>query len=169
MRIEALIFMPLMALSLSVASIVGQSLGAQKSERAFKAGWQVTYVGVAMMVVMAMCLFCGADFLAHVMSNDPATILYSRRYLQINSLTEPFLAVSMVLTGALQGAGDTRTPMWITIFTNWIVRLPLAWVLCINCKMGPDGVWIAMATSITLSATLATWRYQSRAWLKTRL
>jgi MATE family multidrug resistance protein len=169
MRIEALIFMPLMALSLSVASIVGQSLGAQKIDRAFKAGWQVTYIGIAMMVLMGMALFFGADTLAHLMSQDPATITYSRRYLQINSLTEPFLALSMVLTGALQGAGDTRTPMWITIFTNWIIRLPLAWLLCINFKMGPDGVWISMATSVVLSALLATWRYQSRAWLKTRV
>jgi putative MATE family efflux protein len=169
MRIEALIFMPLMALSLSVASIVGQSLGAQKTDRAFKAGWQVTYIGIAMMVIMGMGLFFGADTLAHLMSQDPSTILYSRRYLQINSLTEPFLALSMVLTGALQGAGDTRTPMWITIFTNWIIRLPLAWLLCINLKMGPDGVWISMATSVVLSALLATWRYQSKAWLKTRV
>ena len=131
MRIEALIFMPLFALSLAVASIVGQSLGANDTDRARRAGWHVTYMGIAMMILMGGAMFAFATPLAHFMSTEPATILYTRDYLRINALAEPLLALNMVLSGALQGAGDTRTPMWITLFCNWIVRLPLAWFLAI--------------------------------------
>ncbi len=169
MRVEALIFMPLMALSLAVASIVGQNLGARQNDRAIKAGWQVTHIGIIMMVVMGAGLFFFAVPLAHLMSKDAATLLYTKQYLQIEAFSEPFLALSMVLGGALQGAGDTRTPMWITIFAHWLVRLPLAWVLAVPCHLGPSGVWLAMALSVVISGLLTTWRYQSRAWLKIKV
>ena len=167
MRVEALIFMPLLALSLAVSSIVGQSLGAKQIDRAVKAGWQVTFIGIIMMVVLSLALFTGADFLAHHMSKDETTIGYTRSYLQVNAFSEPFLALAMVLSGALQGAGDTRTPMWITIFTNWFVRLPLAWVLAITMHYGPIGAWMAMATSIAMNGVLTTSWYRSKRWIKT--
>jgi putative MATE family efflux protein len=169
MRVESLIFMPLMALSMAVASIVGQSLGAKDYDRAFKAGWQVSSIGVGMMLLMASTMFICANPLAHWMSQDPATIMYTKQYLRINAVTEPFLAVGMVLTGALQGAGDAKTPMWITLFTNWIIRLPLAWFFAVSLNWGPAGVWTAMASSILLSATLTTWRFQSKKWMKIKV
>ncbi|HEY9682021.1 MAG TPA: MATE family efflux transporter [Oculatellaceae cyanobacterium] len=167
MRVEALIFMPLLALSLAVSSIVGQNLGAKKTDRAVKAGWQVTFIGIGMMLVLGSGLYFGADFLAHTMSQDPVTIDFTRSYLRVNALAEPFLALAMVLSGALQGAGDTRTPMWITIFTNWIVRLPVAWALAITLHLGPVGAWMAMATSICMNGTLTTIWYRSKRWIKT--
>jgi putative MATE family efflux protein len=167
MRLEALIFMPLFALSMAVASIVGQNLGAKQTERAVKAGWQVTFIGLGMMVILASALFLGADYLANCMSADPSTIDYTRAYLRTNACSEPFLALAMVLSGALQGAGDTRTPMWITIITNWFLRLPLAWFLAITLHQGPGGAWIAMASSICMNGILTTIWYRSRRWLKT--
>jgi MATE family multidrug resistance protein len=167
MRVEALIFMPLFALSMAVASIVGQNLGAKQIERAVKAGWQVTFIGLGMMVVLATALFFGSDFLAHCMSTDPTTIEYTKAYLRTNAFSEPFLALAMVLSGALQGAGDTRTPMWITIVTNWFLRLPLAWFLAITLHRGPGGAWMAMASSICMNGILTTIWYRSRRWLKT--
>jgi Na+-driven multidrug efflux pump len=169
MRVEALIFMPLLALGLAVASIVGQNLGAKQVERAVKAGWQVAFIGIGMMVVLATALYFGADFLANCMSKDAMTVDYTRSYLRVAAFSEPFLALAMVLSGALQGAGDTRTPMWITIVTNWLVRLPLAWVLAITLHYGPIGAWIAMATSISLNGIATTAWYKSRRWIKTTI
>jgi putative MATE family efflux protein len=166
MRVEGLIFMNLMALSLAVASIVGQSLGAHETERAFKAGWRVTWIGVWMMIFTSTGLFLLAKPIAQVMSHDPQTIVCTTDYLKINALAEPFLGLAMVISGALQGAGDTRTPMWISIFCNWMIRLPLAWLLALSLGLGPHGAWIAMATSVVISGLLSAWRYQSRQWIK---
>jgi len=169
MRVEALIFMPLLALGLAVSSIVGQNLGARQVERAIKAGWQVAFIGIAMMIVLGIALFCGADLLARCMSRDLTTIGYTVAYLKINAFSEPFLALAMVLSGALTGAGDTRTPMWFAIFTNWLVRLPLAWLLAVSWHFGPAGVWISMATSITMNGLLTMIWYRSRRWIKTAI
>jgi len=169
MRIESLLFMPLMALSLAVSSIVGQNLGAHKEDRAIKAGWNVTYIGIAMMVVLAVCMFSFADLIARLMSPDPATQGFSANYLRINSFSEPFLAVAMILQGAMQGAGDTKANMWISLSCNWLIRLPIAWFLALNFNMGTDGVWYAMASSVVVCAAWCALRFRSGKWLKVRV
>ncbi len=169
MRVESFVFMPLMALSMAVASIVGQSLGAKEIKRAFKAGWRVTNIGIGLMLCLATLLFVFARPFAQTMSHDPQTIEYTVDYLRINALSEPFLSVGMVLAGALQGAGETRVPMWISIFCSWCVRLPLAAYLALGLHLGPVGIWWAMTTSVIIQAGLMAWRFQSGTWLKVRV
>lgn len=168
-RIESLLFMPLMALSLAVSSIVGQNLGAHKEDRAIKAGWNVTAIGIAMMLVLGVCMYVFAEPVARVMSQHEATIKFTTSYLRINSFCEPFLAVAMVLMGAMQGAGDTKAVMWISLFCNWVVRLPIAWWLAIGLNMGTDGCWYSMVSSIVVCAGWCAWRYRSGKWLKVRV
>jgi putative MATE family efflux protein len=164
-RVEALLFMPLMALSLAVASIVGQNIGANQTDRAFKAGWRVTYIGIWLMIILSTLLFFGAKSIASFMSHDPKTIEYTMTYLQINAFSEPFFALNTILSGGLQGAGDTKLPMWVSLFSNWIVRLPLAWLLALVMNLGPNGVWLAMLSSTIISAIIIVIRYQSKTWL----
>ncbi len=166
MRLESLVFMPLMALSMAVASIVGQNLGARKVRRAFQAGWHVTWIGVGGMFICALALFALAPAMAATLSRDAETIGYTVSYLRINAIAEPGLAVAMILSGALQGAGDTRMPMWISIFSNWAIRIPLCWALALGAGFGPAGAWAAMTVSIFVMAALVTWRYQSGGWIK---
>ena len=169
MRVEGLLFMPMMAFSLAVSSIVGQNLGAKKEDRAMKAGWNVTGLAFGSMAVLATLMFVFADQIAAHMSQDPTTIKFSASYMRINAVTEPFLAVAMVLMGALQGAGDTKMPMVYSLFCNSVVRLPLAWWLAITLNMGTDGVWISMAVSVTVCAVLCTMRFKSGEWMKTKV
>lgn len=169
MRVEGLLFMPMMAFSLAVSSIVGQNLGAKKEDRAMKAGWNVTALGAGSMALLASIMFLFADQIADLMSHDLTTIKFCASYLRINAITEPFLAVAMILMGALQGAGDTKLPMIFSLFCNTFVRLPLAWYLAIVIGMGTDGVWISMAASVTLCAALCTWRFASGEWIKTKV
>jgi putative MATE family efflux protein len=169
MRLEALVFMPLMALSMAVSSIVGQNLGAKQVDRAVKAGWHVAAIGVGLNCIMGTCMYVFSNALATSMSKDPSTILYTTDYLKINAFCEPFLALGMVLSGGLQGAGDTKTPMWITLFTNWVLRIPLAYYLVITLNMGPVGAWLAMSSSCVVMGLLTAWRFESKAWIKTHV
>jgi putative MATE family efflux protein len=169
MRVEALLFMPMMALSLAISSIVGQNLGANQVERAFSAGWRITWAGMAVMVVLGTLMFIFAPELARAMTTDPKSTEYAQSYLRTVALSEPMLAMGMILSGALQGAGDTKTPMWITLGTQWLYRLPAAWLFAIYFRLGPPGAWAAMMTSMYLIGSLTAWRYQSRAWVKTQV
>ncbi len=168
-RVEGLVYMPLMALSLAVASIVGQNLGAKQEDRAFKAGWHVTLIGVAMMVFNCALLIIFADRLSEAMTRDHATAQITASYIRYNAMGGPFLALAMVLSSALQGAGDTKTPMIISYITNWAIRLPVAYFFAISMKMGADGAWMSMTLSVAVMGILTALRYQSKAWLKTKV
>jgi multidrug resistance protein, MATE family len=166
-RVEALLFMPLIALSLAVGAIVGQNLGAGEVARARRAGWHMAGMGMGLMLVLGVLMFIFARALATLMSHDASTIAYTTSYLCINAVAEPALAINMILSGALQGAGDTRTPMWVSVFCSWGVRLPLAWCLALVCGFGPVGVWSAMFVSMVTSAILMSSYYARGTWVKT--
>jgi Na+-driven multidrug efflux pump len=102
-----------------------------------------------------------------VMSKDPATIDFATSYLQINAIGEPFMAASSVLSGALQGAGDTKSTMWIALVSHWLFRLPIAWWL--TQHMGPTGTWIAMTASVILSTIAVAIRFQAGGWVHKRV
>ncbi len=162
-RIEALLFMPLVALSLSVSPIVGQSIGAKNYKRAYEATIKVTLVGVGLMLVASILMFLAANFLAQLSSLDQETIKYVTSYLKFNAVSEPLLAINMIITGALQGAGNTRYPMIVSIIANWVIRIPLAYILAL--KFGPIGVFIAMVVSTSFSAiSIAVYFYRLN-WL----
>jgi len=169
MRLEAFVFMPLMALSLSVSSIIGQNLGAKEVDRAYKAGWRVTYIGIWMMLIAGTALYVFAEPIAGTMAREPKALAYTIDYLRINALAEPFLALAMILAGALQGAGDTRTPMWMTIISNWLIRIPLGYALAIPLHLGVTGIWWAMACSIMIQGTVLALRYKSKDWIHEKI
>lgn len=169
MRIEALLFMPIMALNMAVSSIVGQNLGAKKVKRAYQAGVKMATVGFWSLTVLGAFMFLLADNIASWISSDPVTIPHIASYLRIAAFCEPFLALAMILSGALQGAGDTKTPMWITIICNWLVRLPLAYWLVLGLDMGPSGAWLAMTLSVVMSGIITAMRFRSLSWTRQRV
>lgn len=83
-----------------------------KPERAERAGWQVTWLGLGFTSVIAFVLFFGAEFIAKLMSSDPAVVEYSKQYFQVVGISQPFVALWIILFGAMQGAGYTAWPMW---------------------------------------------------------
>jgi len=156
--------MPIYALSMAVATIVGQNLGAKQTERAQKAGWQVAIIGGAynLLVGTAMVLFA-AQF-AGQMSSDPTIRAYTTQYFQVCGMSQPFLAVWLILFGAMQGAGYTKWPMWVGTIAMTVLRLPLAWLLTLTLHMGPQGTWLAMALSTVVVGILAVWRFNTGVW-----
>ncbi len=164
LRIEALLFMPLVALSLSVTPIVGQSIGAHNYKRAYDATLKVVKVAVSLMLVCSVLMYLASGYLAKLSSLDSETIKLVACYLKFNAVAEPFLAVTMVITGALQGASDTKFAMLISLIANWCIRLPVAYYLAL--KLGPVGVFIAMVISNTFSTIIMTIYFAKLKWLQ---
>jgi len=156
--IESIAFMPGIAYSTAATPLVGQNLGAGKPQRAEHTAWVATGQAVFIMTAVAILFFFAPQWLARLFTADAVVVPLIVSYLRINALAEPFLAVSMVLRGALQGAGETRVPAWITFITYWLIRVPLAWLLAITLGYGPTGAWIAMSLTTFLSGVLvAIW------------
>lgn len=165
MRMEEMVGgFPIYALSMAVATIVGQNLGAKQPDRAELAGWQVTAVGAAMNTVIALVLFFGADPIANMMSKDAAVVAFTVQYLKVVGLSQPLVAIWLILMGALNGSGYTKWPMIATFIVLTLFRLPVAWYLTVNETMGPMGTWIAISASSTIVGLLFVWRFKTGVW-----
>ncbi len=164
MRAEALAYMPGFGYSVAAAALVGQSMGAKDIEGAEEYGWAANLQGVAVMSFMAAVFFIFAYPISRLFTIDPTVQHLSASYLRINAFCEPFIAIGIVLTGALQGAGDTIRPTYITFITMWVLRLPIAYFFMFTMKMQTVGAWYSMLISTTLAGIMTLSLFRSGKW-----
>jgi MATE family multidrug resistance protein len=169
LRIEAIIFMPAFAMNMAASVLVGQNLGAGNPRRATQLGWKIALSAMAVLSLVSCIIFIFAEFFASLLSRDLSVLAETARYLRVNMFSEPFMALSLVLGGALQGAGDTRGNMWVIIFCMWIIRLPLAFLMAIMLGLGAFGVWLAMVASMTVQGLLMAYRFHRGKWKALRI
>jgi len=169
LRIEAIIYLPAFALNMAASVLVGQNLGARNADRAEKLGWKIASSGVATTSLMALIIFTQAESFASLVTNDQAVLEDTTSYLKFNMLSEPFMALSAVLGGGLQGAGDTRGVMWVIIIAMWFIRLPLAYIFALILGYGATGVWAAMITSMMVQGVLMALRFHKGHWKKLKV
>jgi putative MATE family efflux protein len=160
LRAEGLGYMPGVAYGRAAATLVGQSLGAGRPDRAERSGWLCTWQAMAIMLVMSALFFALAPTISGWFSQDERVIALATSYLRVNALGEPFLAFSIVLGGALQGAGDTRFQAAVSVVTMWLLRLPATYGLCLGLGLGATAAWWTMAVTTALQgvAIAAWWR-----------
>ncbi len=178
-RIEALAYLPGTAFQVAAATLAGQFLGAGDHSRATRSVLMACAVGGSVMVSAGLLFFFGAELLTSLFlggQNDLAATT-AQRLLQIVAVSMPSLALSIILTGALRGAGDTRWPLVFT-FVGFIgVRIPLAYLLAweriplpwtdysiAGFGMGVMGAWYAMVSDIVVRSILVLWRFWHGGW-----
>ena len=170
LRSESLAFMPGFGYAMAAAAFVGQNLGARQGERARRGAWQATFQAAVVMSALGVVFFFLAEPFARlfVRGGDGAekaeTIALAVSYLRIAAFSEPFLAFGMVLTGALQGAGETRGPTYLTAITMVGLRLPLAAVLL--HYFGIHGAWLAMSLSTVVQGLAVIVLFRRGSWLR---
>lgn len=163
-RIEAIAFLPVFALNLATATLVGQALGAQDLRAARHATRRFAWVGVGVMAACGLAFWFGADAMAAAFSPDPEVRTIAAHYLQIAAISEPALGLAIVFGGTFQGAGDTRPSLAFTLGANIGIRLPLAYYLAVPLGWGADGVAWAMTSSVFVQAAAAFAYYKAGAW-----
>jgi len=176
LRSESIAFMPGFGYSIAASAFVGQNLGARKVERANAGAWAATWQAVFVMSLMGILFATFADpfsrlFLKHVAGETAAqawqveeTIRLIAAYLHIVAWAEPFLALGMVLTGALQGAGETASPTVLTIVTMVLLRVPLAALALYGLHLGPVGAWWVISLSTVVQGALTVVIFRRGDW-----
>lgn len=161
---ESIAFMPGFGFSVAASALVGQALGARDPDRAERCGWAAAWQGVAIMTAMGAVFFLAAEPFAAVFTHDPRVLPLAVSYLRIMAISEPMLAFGMVLTGALQGAGDTVRPSVLTALTFWGFRLPAAYVLALALGYNTAGAWVAMAATTFVGGALTIQLFRDGRW-----
>lgn len=164
-RLISVSFLPGYALAEASSVLVGQAIGAQRPERARTAWWISVKLAVGIMAVMGVAFWLLPETLLSPFGASAEVLVVGRRLLAIAALFQVFDAIAMVGLSALNGAGDTRFTMVVTVASAWLVKLPLGYALAIPMGLGAAGAWWGLTADIVFLAGAALWRIQGSAWL----
>lgn len=168
-RVVVFALMPSWGLSNAAATMVGQSLGARKPDRAERAVWIAGKYNLAFLGGVGVIFVALAGPIVSLFTSDPAVAGYAVAALRIIAIGFPFYAYGMVLTSAFNGAGDTWTPTWINLAAFWLLEIPLAYVLAIPLHMGPRGAYIAITVGFSTLAVITAWLFRKGSWKTKRV
>ncbi len=163
--VESIMFMPSFGLSVAASALVGQSLGMKDPNRAERLGWIAAHHGALVTLSLSIPILLFAPQICEtLLQNKPAMVAETANFLRLLASTEVLFAYAMVIVGAMQGAGDTTRPMWISLISLWGLRVPLAFVLAIVLGMGALGAWISMAFSQAVQGVLCLIAFKQGQW-----
>ncbi len=183
LAIEQVMIMPAFGLAAASGALVGQSLGMKRPDRAERLGWTAGAHGAVVTAFLATFVFFASPHLAGALvGGKPEIIAVATQLLRLLAFTEVGFAYAMVLFGAMQGAGDTVRPMWISVIALWGMRVPMAYMLALHTGqqlasigshslvvpfgigLGALGAWIAMAVTQAIQGVLALFVYKQGTW-----
>jgi len=145
MRLRLATMMPGFGLSQASAILVGQNLGAQKPGRAAKSAWITVSLYELLMGFFAVLILIFAPYIIKVFNTNPEVVRIGIQFIRILSLTLVFIALSLVIGRAFNGAGDTLSPMIITGFSLLLFRIPVTILLA--KMLGVIGIWFGITLS----------------------
>jgi len=164
LRIFEFIWLPSWGLGNAAATLVGQNLGAGQPDRAEKSTWRAAKYNTVFMTSLGVLVIILAPGIAGLFTSDSDVLRYGTSCLRILALGIPMYAVGMIVTQALNGAGDTRTPTAINFVCFWILQIPLAYWLATGLSLGPDGVFWAIVVSESLVTILGVIVFRRGRW-----
>jgi putative MATE family efflux protein len=169
LAIEAFSYMPGAGFAVAAATAVGQSLGARDIARAKIENYEANRLAVIIMAGMGIIFFFFPYLLLRAFTSDPAVIDLGSLFLKIVAVMQIPLAITMVLSGSLKGAGDTRFLVLVTLSGMWVVRLPIAFILAVVMHLGIAYVWGVMVLDWLARMIVILARYRSERWQEIRL
>ena len=164
LRMFEFVWLPSWGLGNAAATLVGQNLGAKKPERAQQSTWTAARYNTIFMTAVGILLIVFAPAIVGLFSADAEVLDYGISCLRILGIGVPMYAIGMIITQALNGAGDTITPTAINFVCFWLLQIPLAYWLATGVSMGPNGVFLAIVTSECLVTVLSIVIFRRGHW-----
>lgn len=168
-QVESLGYMPAYGFAAAATTMVGQSLGAGKPEEARENGRRAIFICLALLIVVGALMFVFAPFLISLLTPDPEVRRIGAMLIRICAFEQPFNAVSIVTSGALRGAGDTKVPFLYGLITMWGVRILFAYLAGTVLGFGVAGFWWAMVADLGVRSLLLYRRFRRGAWVHARV
>ncbi|MFC1729110.1 MATE family efflux transporter [candidate division KSB1 bacterium] len=164
LRIDIMVMMPGWALGASVATILGQNLGAKQPDRAEKTAWRGSMLYFFLLLTVCTLLWLGAAQVIRVFNGDPDVVSMGADYIQTVVFGYIFLPLSLILTMSMNGAGYTLAPMIIIAIAALGIKIPAAIVLSDTLNFGIQGLWYAIAGSAVIQAVISASWFSTGRW-----
>lgn len=160
---ESISYMPAYGIQSAASTLVGQSVGARRKKLAFRFGVVTIVFSMAVMVITGGIMYLAAPAVIGLLTPDADVVSLGTQVLRISLLSEPFYAVTVVVLGVCQGAGDTLRPTFLNFISMWGVRITL--ILLLVGRFGLIGVWIARAAEVAVRGSIFLIYILRRRWL----
>ncbi|TLX77638.1 MATE family efflux transporter [Labilibacter sediminis] len=165
-RIIIFILLPSWGLSNAAATLVGQNLGAQRSDRAEKSVWFTARANMIFLGIMSILFISIPEVFIQFFTTEQNVASIGSECLQIVSYGFISYGLGMVLVQAFNGAGDTRTPTRINLLAFWIIELPLAYILAIHSPLQYQGAFYAIIIAEVTMTLIALLLFKRGKWKK---
>ena len=175
MRVDGFAMMPNFSFGTAMTTYAGQNVGAKQYDRVKQGARQGTLIAVCTSAVITGLILLFGPYLMGIFTNTGELARLSADMMKILAVGYIAMAVTQSLSGVMRGAGDTVTPMWISLLTTVAVRVPLAYglVYLTRTEELPQGryesLWISLLTSWVLGALITFMFYKIGRWKKKAL
>jgi putative MATE family efflux protein len=149
----------------AAAAVAGQNLGAGKPDRANEAVHVAARIGVAGAAFIGLFFFFfPRQLLAVFGMNEPVVVEIGTQLLRVLSVSGLFIAVALTYTGGLQGTGDTKSPLYISIVSQLVIPLGICFVIGHTGTLEPIHIWIAILVGHVTRCALSVLRFNQGKW-----
>lgn len=179
MRVDGFAMMPNFSFGSAMTTFAGQNVGAGKLDRVEQGTRDGTLIAVGVSTAITIVLLFFGQYLMRIFTTTPELVALSMRMLRILAFGYIAMAVTQCLSGVMRGAGDTITPMWISIISTVVIRVPLAYTLAYLTRSPeyptgrPESTFVSLLVAWTLGAIINYTLFRKGAWrtkgLKRRL
>ena len=161
-RLDALAIVPAMSFSQAISTFVGQNIGAKKPERIKQGLISTVKMSGIVTIVTTLLIILTGHILMSLFTDDSEVIRLGDQYLTIVSTFYIAFTLMFIYNGVMRGAGDTLLPMFFSLLSLWLIRIPMAWYL--SGKIGPAGIWWAIPSGWIIGLILSFLYYKSGRW-----
>jgi putative MATE family efflux protein len=165
-RLRMAIMVPGLGFANSASVLIGQNMGAKQPERATESAWRTVLYYEFIAIPLATIFIIFAPQLVAIFAKQPEVIRIGTSFLRYLGVTFPFLALSLVLGQAMNGAGDTAAPTIINAIAQLGVRIPLAYIFALVVGMGSSGIWLGINASDIAQGLGMVFLFKSGHWKK---
>jgi putative MATE family efflux protein len=149
----------------AAATVAGQNLGAGRPQRSAHAVHIAARMGLGVAATVgALFLLIPEALLAVFGINEPTVVSIGRQLLRYLSVSGLFITVALTYTGGLQGTGDTRSPLYITLVSQVLLPIGICYALQFSGRLEAAGVWTAIVVGHFTRALLSVARFQQGKW-----
>jgi Na+-driven multidrug efflux pump len=154
----------------AAVTVAGQNLGAGRPDRSVQGVHVAAWIGLGVAAVVgALFLAIPERLLALFGMHDPVVLAIGKQLLAFLSISGLFVTVALTYTGGLQGTGDTRSPLYISIVSQIGIPLGLCAILSAMRGLAPADIWLAILLGHATRCMLSVLRFRQGKWRAIRL
>ena len=142
----------------------GQALGKRNADDAYQWAFDVAKVTVVLLTILGLPMWLVPDLVSSIFIHEESTRELARWPMRIMGLTMPIEAIGFAFMHGMLGAGDARRVMGVSIGTQWLLFLPLAYVIGPVLGFGLLGVWLWQGVTRTVQSWLFFTMWHGRKW-----